>query len=312
MRNTTTAAGGAPGTEAAAAAARPSRGAGAGVLLALLSALSFSTLGIFAKLIYAEGFSTSQTLAWRFTGAAAFLWAWILLSDRRLPPLRPNLPILALGLLGFSPQAGLYFVTLRFLDAGITSLLLYLYPSFVVLLSAVFLRRRPSRVQLAALALSLTGCVTTFFRAGRYPAVGVGFGILVALTYAAYLVVGERMLKGRNPVHSTAFIMTAASAVYWFLTAVTGGFKAPQVLSSVLGLAGISVIATVIPIVTLFGAMQRIGASNTSLVSTVEPLMAVLLSTLVLGERFGIQQVAGGVLIVAAVVLIQAAARRRR
>ncbi len=312
MRNSTTAARGEPVPESRALPAAPSRGAGAGVLLALLSATSFSTLGIFAKLIYAEGFSTSQVLAWRFTGAAAFLWAWILLSERRLPPLRPNLPILALGLLGFSPQAGLYFVTLRFLDAGITSLLLYLYPSFVVLLSAAFLRRRPSRVQLAALALSLTGCVATFFRTGRYPAVGIGFGILVALTYAAYLVVGERVLEGRNPVHSTAFIMTAASAAYWALTAAAGGFKVPGSASSVLGLAGISVVATVIPIVTLFGAMQRIGASNTSLVSTVEPLMAVLLSALVLGERFGIQQVAGGVLIVAAVVLIQAAARRRR
>lgn len=308
MRNTTNAPEGAPGTESA--AVQPSRHAGTGVLLALLSAASFSTLGIFAKLIYAEGFSTSQALAWRFTGAAVFLWIWILAAERRLPPLRPNLPVLALGLLGFAPQAGLYFVTLRFLDAGITSLLLYLYPSFVVLLSAVFLGRRPTGVQLAALALSLTGCVTTFFRAGRYPAIGIGFGILVALTYAAYLVVGERVLEGRKPVHSTAFIMTAAAAAYWTLTALTGGFKAPEALSSVLGLAGIAVAATVIPIVTLFGAMQRIGASNTSLVSTVEPLIAVLLSALILGERFGLQQIAGGVLIVGAVVLIQAAARR--
>ena len=287
-----------------------SGGAGTGVLLALLSATSFSTLGIFAKLIYAEGFSTSQVLAWRFTGAAVFLWAWILVSERRLPPLRPNLPVLALGLFGFAPQAGLYFVTLRFLDAGITSLLLYLYPSFVVLLSAAFLRRRPSGAQLAALVLSLTGCVTTFFRAGRYPAAGVAFGILVAFTYAAYLVVGERVLSGRKPVHSTAFIMTAAAAAYWTLVAFSGTFRAPASVSSALGLAGISVAATVIPIVTLFGAMQRIGASNTSLVSTVEPLMAVLLSALILGESFGLQQIAGGLLIVAAVFLIQANARR--
>ncbi len=284
-------------------------GAGVGVLLALLSAASFSTLGIFAKLIYAEGYSTPQALAWRFTGAAAFLWVWILVSERRLPPLRPNLAILALGLFGFAPQAGLYFVTLRFLDAGITSLLLYLYPSFVVLLSAVFLRRRPSGIQLAALALSLSGCVTTFFRAGRYPAIGVGLGILVALTYAVYLVVGERTLEGRSPVHSTAFIMTSAAGVYWSLVLLTGTFQAPGSASSLLGFAGLSVLASVIPIVTLFGAMQRIGASNASLVSTVEPLMAALLSALILGERFGVQQIAGGVLIVAAVLLIQAGAR---
>lgn len=323
MRNTTRPPAGAsgeadaPGTGAAGAEQNPvpdhaARGAGIGVLLALLSATSFSTLGIFAKLIYAEGFSTSQALAWRFTGAAAFLWAWILVSERRPPPLKPNLPVLVLGLLGFAPQAGLYFVTLRFLDAGITSLLLYLYPSFVVLLSAAFLRKKPTPVQLAALALSLTGCVTTFFRVGRYPAAGVAFGVLVALTYAAYLVVGERVLAGRKPVHSTAFIMTAAATAYWSITLIGGTVRAPGEFTSYAGLAGISIVATVIPIVTLFGAMQRIGASNTSLVSTVEPLMAVVLSALILGERFGFQQIAGGILIVAAVVLIQAAARRGR
>lgn len=284
--------------------------AGAGVAFALLSAAGFSTLGLFAKLIYSEGFSTPQALAWRFTGAAAFLWAWILIRDRRLPPLRRNLPVLALGALGFSPQAGLYFLTLRFLDPGITSLLLYLYPSFVVLLSLVFLKRKPTRAQIAALFLSLCGCVMTFFRAGQYPAAGIGLGILVALCYGGYLVVGERVLEGRDPVQSTAFLMASAAAVYWILVALTGSFKAPAAPLSYLGLAGVSLVASVLPIVTLFASLQRIGASNASLVSTVEPLITVILSALILKERFGPVQLAGGALILGAVVLIQASARR--
>lgn len=300
----------APSAPARGSGSAGSGNAGAGVLLALASAISFSTLGIFAKLIYAEGFSTAQVLAWRFTGAALFLWAWVLLSERRLPSLKKNIPILLLGLFGFAPQAGLYFVTLRFLDAGITSLLLYLYPSFVVLLSAAFLKRRPTGAQIAALVLSLTGCVMTFFRTGRYPVIGIALGVLVALTYGAYLVIGERILKGRNPVHTTAFIMTAAALTYWVMVVISGNYKAPGELRAFLGLAGISLVGTVVPIVTLFAAMQRIGASNTSLVSTVEPLMAVLLSALILGERFGPVQLAGGVLIVGAVALIQASARR--
>jgi drug/metabolite transporter (DMT)-like permease len=288
----------------------PAPKAGAGVILALLSATGFSTLGLFAKLIYSEGFSTPQALAWRFTGAAVFLWVWVLIKDRRFPSLKKNIPVLILGVLGFSPQAGLYFLTLRILDPGITSLLLYLYPSFVVLLSLVFLKRHPSRAQGAALALSLCGCVMTFFRAGQYPAVGIALGIFVAVCYGAYLVVGERVMEGRDSVKSAAFLMTGAGCVYWILVAVTGTFKAPSEPLSYLGLAGISLIATVLPIVTLFASMQRIGASNTSLVSTVEPLITVILSALILGEKFGAQQLAGGALIVGAVVLIQASARK--
>ncbi|HSV57087.1 MAG TPA: DMT family transporter [Magnetospirillaceae bacterium] len=276
------------------------------MLLALLSAVSFSTLGIFVKLIYAEGFSPFQALAWRFTGASVLLWAWMGISGRGRPSLRESLPVLFLGLFGFAPQAGLYFATLRYLDAGITSLLLYLYPSFVVLFTSVSRRRKPSAVQAAAMALSLAGCVVIFFQAGKYPAAGIAIGVLTALSYAAYLVVGERVLEARSPVHSTAVIMTAAALVYWALTAAAGAFKSPEALPSFLALAGISLVATVIPVVALFGAMQRIGASNTALVSTVEPLAAVLLSALLLGERFGPQQLAGGALIVAAVLLIQA------
>jgi len=266
-------------------------------------------LGLFAKLIYSEGFSTPQALAWRFTGAAAFLWIWILFKKRRFPPLRENISVLILGLIGFAPQAGLYFVTLRFLDPGIASMLLYLYPSFVVIFSAIFLRRKPTKAQGAALALSMIGCVMTFFRSGRYPATGIALGVLVAVTYGAYLVAGERILKGRGAVQSTAFIMTSAAFVYWVLVAATSSFKAPGEPIAYLGLVGISLVATVLPIVTLFASMQRIGASNTSLISTIEPLITVLLSALLLGEKFGALQLAGGALIVGAVVLIQASAR---
>lgn len=284
--------------------------AGIGVLLALLSASCFSTLGLFAKLIYSEGFSTPQALAWRFTGAAVILWGWVLVKDRRFPSFRENFPVLVLGILGFAPQAGLYFATLRFLDPGITSLLLYLYPSFVVLFSAVFLKRIPTRAQIGALGLSLVGCVVTFFRAGRYPAVGIALGVLVAVTYGAYLVVGERVLKDRSPVRSTAFLITGAACVYWLLVGITGSFKAPREPLSCLGLVGVSLVATVLPIVTLFASMQRIGASNASLISTVEPLVTILLSAFILGERLGPAQLTGGALIVGAVVLIQAGTRR--
>jgi len=288
--------------------ARPPRARG--IALALASAAGFSTLGVLAKLVYAEGFSTAQVLAWRFTIAAAFLWALIGLGPRlgaaRRPPLGPRLkPVLLLGLVGFAPQAGLYFVTLRILDPGITSLLLYLYPSFVILLSLLLFKRVPNRIQVLSLGLSLAGCAVTFFKPGSYPLLGLALGALLAAAYGAYLVAGERVLAGLDSARATAVIMLESAAVYWIAAAATGPLRLPSTLPAAAGILGIALFATVLPITTLFGAMRAIGAADASLVSTVEPVLTVALSAAVLGERLGPAQALGGALILAAVLVLR-------
>lgn len=298
----------------------PNRTRRTGVALALLSATGFSTLGIFAELLYARGFSVPQTLAWRFTFASGFLAIVLALqargaSARAVPvpgaaraPLVPAgklFPLILLGLFGFAPQAGMFFLTVRLLDPGITSLLLYLYPSFVLLLSMLFLRRRPTLGQGAALLLSLAGCLLTFYRTGRYPVAGLALGVAVAVAYAGYLVWGEKVLAGVNPVAATAVIMACAAVVYWGFVLISGvPVKVPPDLAAWGAVAGVAVVATVLPITTLFSAIGRIGASDASLASTIEPVMTVLLSALLFGERLSVPQAIGGALILAAVATL--------
>jgi drug/metabolite transporter (DMT)-like permease len=281
---------------------------GQGVALALVSATGFSTLGLFARLVYGEGFSVLSTLAWRFTFATVFLWILVLAGRRPLP--KPLWPVLLLGLLGFAPQAGLYFLTLSYLEPGITSLLLYTYPSFVLILAFVLWRKKPNKVQLLALLLSLAGCVVAFWKRGSYPAIGIFLGVTVGLTYAAYLTAGERVLKGLDSIAATALVMSVAALVYWAAVLATGEARLPTSLRAIVGISGLSILATVIPITTLFASMGRIGAADASLVSTLEPVLTVALSALIIGERLGAPQLAGGALILAAVVTLGIYERR--
>lgn len=281
---------------------------GRGISLALLSAVGFSTLGLFAKLIYSEGLSVVQTLAWRFTFAALILLALVILGRRPLPP-RPG-KVLLLGLLGFVPQAGLYFLTLSYLDPGITSLLLYTYPSFVLLLGLLLWRRKPRKVQVLALLLSLAGCVIAFWRRGSYPLPGLLLGLAVGFTYGAYLLASEKVLVGCDPISSTALVMLVAAIVYWIVTLAMGQFRLPTSPLALLGLGGLSLVATVLPIAALFASIGILGAADASLVSTLEPVLTVLLSALIIGERLGLSQLAGGGLIVAAVLVLGFSERR--
>jgi drug/metabolite transporter (DMT)-like permease len=275
-----------------------------GVLLALLSAASFSSLGLFAKLIYTEGFSVPQALAWRFSVAALFLWSITILRGSWRATLTQYRDALMLGFAGFAPQAGMYFMAVRYLDPGLASLLLYLYPSFVVIFGALFLRVMPRKAQVLAVLLSLIGCTMTLWTRGSYPLVGYFWGISVAILYAVYLVVSEKVVSRLDPLFATTNLMSAAAFVYWIITLASGSLRMPASVATALGILGIGILATVVPILTLFAAIRRIGAADTSLVSTVEPLFTIILSALLLGERLTALQLAGGAVILCAVLVL--------
>jgi len=246
----------------------------------------------------------AQALAWRFSLAAAALWFMLVRRGGHRRPPREYRNALLLGVLGFAPQAGLYFLAVRYLDPGLASLLLYLYPAFVVGISFAFLGRRPRRAQIAALVLSIAGCVLTLWTRGAYPLVGYAFGLAVAVTYAAYLVIGERATAGIDPIFIAANLMASSAVVYWIVVAATGSFLVPASFPAVAGIVGLAALGSIVPIVTLFAAMRVIGASDVALVSTIEPLFTVGLSALFFGERLTGLQLVGGALIVAGVLVL--------
>ncbi len=275
-----------------------------GVALASVSAISFSTLGLFAKLAYSQGMAPAQALAWRFSLAALVLWVVLLGKGGHRRPFRDYRAILLLGLLGFSPQAGLYFLAIRYLDPGIASLLLYLYPAFVVGLGFILYGKKPRAAQIMALLAASFGCVLTLWTRGTYPTIGYVYGLAVAISYAAYLVVADKVLARMDPVFSTANIMASAALVYWIVTLLSGSFHLPTTTAAIMGIAGMAAIATILPILALFASMRIIGSSDYSLVSTIEPLFTVVLSALILGERLTGLQFAGGAFILTGVLVL--------
>jgi drug/metabolite transporter (DMT)-like permease len=243
-------------------------------------------------------------LAWRFSVAAGCLWLFLFVAGRAKAGPGVFRRVFLLGLFGFSPQAGLYFFTVRVLDPGIASLLLYLYPAFVAVFSAIFLKSPPGAFRVVALAVALSGCAMVFWQPGTYPAEGIALGIALAVAYAAYLVAAQKTLAGTDSVYATATLMLAAAIAYWIASLATGSARFPATANDWLGIVGLAVVASILPIVTLFAAIRAIGAETASLVSTIEPVFTIALSAAILEERFGPAQLAGGAVVLAAVFAI--------
>jgi drug/metabolite transporter (DMT)-like permease len=279
------------------------RRAAAGALYVAASALCFGAMPIFARAAYAGGADTRTLLLLRFTSAAAILWAIVAVRRPALPRGRALATLAAMGGIGYAGQAFSYFFALTLASAGLVSLLLYLYPAFVALLSRVVLRHPLSRLQLAAIAMALAGSVLTIGRGGDGSPLGILFGVLAAAIYSVYIVTGSRIPPGVGPTASSTIVISAAALVYGAV-ALVRGVSLPVTAGGWAGVAGVAVIGTVLAIGFFLAGLERIGPVRASIYSTLEPAFTVLLAVLLLGEGVGPLRLAGGAMILAAVVLL--------
>jgi drug/metabolite transporter (DMT)-like permease len=284
-----------------------------GPLLCLASAAAFGAMGIFGKLAYDEGASVATLLSIRFIFAAVLLWALAAatgaIRDVRALSRRDLGVALALGAVGYSAQAGCYFAALRRLDASLLSLVLYTFPAIVAVAAIVLGRERASRRAAAALVLASAGLVLVLAGAGTgaLDPVGMGLGLAAALVYAAYILVSEEVVRRVGPLVLSALVCTGAAVSVTLGGTALGEVQAAAVTAAGFGwLGALALVSTVAAIVLFFAGLARVGPTTASILSTAEPMTAVLLAFLVFGESLGVAQLAGGTLVLGGVLILSA------
>jgi drug/metabolite transporter (DMT)-like permease len=281
----------------------------AGILLVAVSAATFGSLAIFGRFAYAAGLDVSTLLFLRFSFSALVMAGLLLARREKLPRGRALALLIGMGGLGYVGQSLCYLTAIQYASAGLVALLLYLYPTFVTLLSAIFLKTRLTRLTLLALGLATLGTALT-----ANPQGGQWTGILLAISaaaiYAVYIIVGTGVMQTVSAFQSSAVIFTSAGVVFGALTAVQGPHW-PTSAAGWAAVAGIVIVATVIPVVTFLAGLKRIGPTDASLLSTLEPFVTVLLAALLLNETLQPITLLGGGLILAAVLLLTRSPLRR-
>ncbi|MCP3099223.1 EamA family transporter [Myxococcus sp. K15C18031901] len=276
----------------------------AGFLIVALSGACFGALGLFGRLAYAAGADLPTLLFLRFTLAGAVLGVAMAVLRQPLPRGRLLVALILLGAVGYVSEAGVYFAALRHAPAGLVALLLYSFPALVALLQVVFFRERLGRLKWVAIVLALCGTgLTADLRQGEVTPLGVFLGLVSALLYAVYVVTSARAAGRAGPLVSSTVILTSAGLTFGVAMLARG----PSFPTTALGwgaVVGLALVSTVAAVFLFFLGMARIGPVNTSLVSNMEPLTAVVLSALFLDERLSLRQVLGGALILTAAVLL--------
>jgi drug/metabolite transporter (DMT)-like permease len=281
-----------------------------GVTLVAASAAGFGTLAIFGRYAYADGMDALTIGFLRFALAAIPALALLWMRRERFPRGSVLLRLIAMGALSYIAGSFAYLVALKYASAGLVALLLYLYPVIVTLLAVLLLHEPLTRVKGLALGLALAG---TALAVGPMSgqALGVLLGITCGVVYAFYIVLGGDVMKQVSPVQSIAVIFTTAAVGNGVLMLVSG----PHLPATATGwgaIAGLVVVTTLLPVVAFLAGLRRIGPTNAAMLSTLEPVVTVLLASWLLHETLAPIALLGGGLILLAVLLVTHGEFRRR
>ena len=285
-----------------------------GLLCAVLAAVGFSFKAILVKLAYRYGVDAETLLALRMACSLPFFiamgWMSAHRATRRLTP-QDGAWLFGLGLLGYYLASYLDFLGLRYIGAGLERLILFVYPTLVVLLSALWLGQPLTRRVLGALALCYAGIALAVAHdlrlAGSARDLALG-GALVfgsALSYALYLLGSGRVVGriGALRVTALASLIACGLAIGQFLLLRPLAALAQPGPVYALALA-MALFSTVLPVWAVSEAIHRIGAGPVALTGSLGPIVTLLLAWLLLDEALGVAQGVGAALVIAGVTVM--------
>ncbi|WP_051389934.1 DMT family transporter [Bradyrhizobium sp. Ec3.3] len=291
-----------------------------GVGLAAVAAIAFSLRAIFVKLAYEDMSDPVTLLALRMIFSLPFLAAALSLHHRSSAapaPLtrRDAMALAALGFIGYYLSSFLDMFGLQFVAAGIGRLLLFLYPTIVVIISALVLGKRISQREVVALLITYAGVALVLSAQFDKPNANFWLGALLvmlsAVTFSIYLVGSGEVVARLGSIRFTAYATAAASVfciVQFLLLRPLGALVLPiRVYELALAMA---VFSTVMPLFMMAEALRRIGASRVAMISALGPAATVISGYLGLDERMTWMQTIGGVLIVSGVLIVAAHVRK--
>jgi len=276
----------------------------AGVLLVLVSAVSFGLMPIFARLAYAQGVGVDELLFVRFL--SAFIMMGVILAASRhliLPSKVDLLALVILGALVYFLQSTLYFTSLLYSPVAIVALILYTYPVFVTVGSFVLGWEKIAGRLAAAITIAVVGLLLVANPFGS----PLGFGVILSLgssiAYTVYILSGTKLLKRVRGDVAAFYIMGAASLSFGLTGELSGALHLNFTLMGWFWVAVISVICTVVAITTFFIGLSKIGPSRASLISLLEPPTSILASVWLFGNALSSLQWLGGLLILIATTI---------
>jgi drug/metabolite transporter (DMT)-like permease len=284
-----------------------------GIICVMLGTMLFAAKGIVIKLAYLEGLTASPLLMLRMTFALPFYAVMALWVQRQNPtPLtrQQHLRIIALGVLSYGVSSLFDFMGLQYITAGLERVILYVYPTLVLLMLAFWKKQLITSRDKLALGFAYIGMLLVFVHdiqlSGNWQETLLGsFYVLVAtVTFALFVVLAGETIPQVGATRFTAYAMLSActGVILFCLTKDGAGHfvQTPRVYVLVLLLA---IFCTVIPSFLMNRGISIVGSGKTAMLGSFGPVITLFLGAWLLDEALTLIQLAGAGLVIAGVAM---------
>ena len=284
-----------------------------GAIIGITGIVMFSAKAIMVKLGYRYDVDTVTLLLLRMVFALPFYFVIAVKETKKKNSNKLSKKdiwrVIGLGFIGYYLASYFDFFGLKFISASLERLILFVYPTLVIIISVIFLKKKATRIQIYSILVTYLGIFIAFADDLNFEGdnlwIGVGSIFLSALTYAFYLVGSGVMIPKLGAVRFTAYAMTVSCImviIHYLLTNTVEVLHQPwQVYALGFGMATVS---TVIPSFLISEAIRRLGASNFAIFGSIGPISTIVLAIIFLGERIDFYQIIGTIVVIIGVSII--------
>ena len=281
-----------------------------GIICGILAAICYGTNPLGALPLYEEGVNTSSVLFLRFSIATLILGVVMIANRKSFAVTRGELTTMAsLGAL-MAVSSLTYYQSFRYMDAGIASTILFVYPVMVAVIMATFFREKVTATTITSIVLALAG-IGLLYRGDAgisLSMTGVMLVMVSSLTYAVYIVIVNQS-EIRMSIVKLTFYVLLICAMCLFAYSFTSSdlhLMLPPSPRAWFFACWLGLVPTVLSLLFMTIAVHEVGATPTAIMGALEPLTAVAIGVMMFGESLTFRLCLGIVLILAAVLLIVA------
>ena len=278
-----------------------------GYILGAIAAAAYGMNPLFALPLYQSGMDPDSVLFFRYLFAIPILGIMIKARGRSFRLKQKEIPTLVvLGLLMALSSLTL-FQSYNYMDAGIASTLLFVYPIMVALIMVAFFKERITFLTMVCILMALGGIALLFKGDGGSPLSRTGILLVMAsaLSYAIYIVgVNRPVLKEVATLSITFYVLLFGLSLFLVRANFGANLITPEKWYLWFNLVALAVFPTAISLLCTTVAIQYIGSTPTAILGALEPVTAVFFGVVVFSETLTLRIVCGIILIILAVTFI--------
>lgn len=286
--------------------------------------MTFSSKAVFIKLAYAHEVDATTLLMLRMLFSLPFFLAIgiksLIAKHRKKQQIQKQhwIYMITLGISGYYLASIFDFIGLQYVSASLERLLLFVYPTIVVILSSILLKQAFAKEQFIALILTYSGIFLAFWDRLQTPQsdnfwIGVLWIFASAFTYACYLIGTEKVIPSVGVVPFTTIAMSVASIAIILHFSVNNNWSALAMLDTEIWYYSIilAIFCTVIPSFFVSKAISLIGSSNLSIIASVGPITTITLAAWLLNEQIYALQLVGTAVVLIGVIYLSVTKSRK-